>query len=258
MTNSNTGSRRSSLNTCQYNIFFTCKTDSSTIFFLKFLVTCIFAENVCALSCYSTSAERNEEVTSLANGVKVPHSCSRLRFFASKTTEDSNEMEVIRSWSAGDKFELNDCKFTVLPTTERINEEFSNPILVSIIIRALRSTHLIWSWFVFLILSAEDAWIFINPYIWLFTIIFLSIGILVTIATSIISVMNVASNPIHIVLSIYGLFFWNGIACVLLFLVLLLWGIHFGTTISKNIAIRDTIVGDWSSDGLASLGYSYW
>lgn len=88
-------------------------------------MTCIFSENVCALSCYSTSTERYQEVTSLANGIKVAHLCSRLRFFASKTTEDSNEMEVIRSWSAGDKFELKECKFTVRPITGSIKENFS-------------------------------------------------------------------------------------------------------------------------------------
>lgn len=48
----------------------------------------------------------------------------------------------------------------------------------------------------------------------------------------------------------------NCIAAGLDLIVLLIWGIHFALRTQNDIAIRDTIVGQFVS--YSSLGYSYW
>ncbi len=47
---------------------------------------------------------------------------------------------------------------------------------------------------------------------WTMTILFLVVGVIFTVVSSIFGVMNAFSNPISTILSVYGLVLWNGIA----------------------------------------------
>jgi hypothetical protein len=40
--------------------------------------------------------------------------------------------------------------------------------------------------------------------------------------------------------------------------VMVLWGVQFAITLSDNVAYSETIMGDFTSEGQASLGMSYW
>lgn len=60
--------------------------------------------------------------------------------------------------------------------------------------------------------------------------------------------------------SVSGLYIWNGIASGTTLLTLILWGALFGSSISRNIAITDTLASQltYTSSGLAELGFCYW
>lgn len=50
----------------------------------------------------------------------------------------------------------------------------------------------------------------------------------------------------------------NGMSAIGYLFILIMWGSEFAANISNNIGISDTLIGQFSTNGLASLGYSYW
>ncbi|GAB0089069.1 uncharacterized protein DMENIID0001_035480 [Sergentomyia squamirostris] len=99
---------------------------------------------------------------------------------------------------------------------------------------------------------------FLNAGLWLSTIVFLGITILLSFLTTVQSLVNILSNPIWSIFSVYGLYIWNGLSIIFTMLTLILWGVLFATSVRFNIAVRQTLIGNMSSDGLASLGFSFW
>lgn len=101
---------------------------------------------------------------------------------------------------------------------------------------------------------------FIGLGFWLSTIIFLSIGIVFALVSAVFSIVNVAFNPIQQIFNVFGLYIWNGIAIGSCLLTMILYGSLYGGFLSSNIAITDTLQPGitYSSDGLASLGFSFW
>lgn len=90
------------------------------------------------------------------------------------------------------------------------------------------------------------------------TIIFLILSSLFGLFAAGLSVWNAAANPVEAWFNIFGLYIYNGVACVLSLLVVLLWGGMFASTITNNAGILYTLIGTMDSHGMANLGYSYW
>ncbi|XP_055526897.1 uncharacterized protein LOC129719520 isoform X2 [Wyeomyia smithii] len=67
-------------------------------------------------------------------------------------------------------------------------------------------------------------------------------------------------NAVEPILSVFGLYIWNGIVIGATLMTMILWGALFGTQLSGNIGITDTLTPEapYSSKGLAALGASYW
>lgn len=101
---------------------------------------------------------------------------------------------------------------------------------------------------------------FINAGLWLSTVIFLGIATAFAGASASFSIINVLFNPVEPVFSVFGLYIWNGIVIGATVLVMILWGALFGSSLSDNIGITDTLTSEapYSSAGLAALGASYW
>ncbi|XP_055710722.1 clarin-3-like [Phlebotomus papatasi] len=101
---------------------------------------------------------------------------------------------------------------------------------------------------------------FISSALWLSTLICLCITILFSFLTTIQSLVNIISNPIWSIFSVYGLYIWNGLTIAFAVLTMILWGSLFATSIRYNIAIRHTLTVNTtlSSEDLSSLGFSYW
>ncbi|XP_055585041.1 uncharacterized protein LOC129737899 [Uranotaenia lowii] len=108
--------------------------------------------------------------------------------------------------------------------------------------------------------SVESTDEFINAGLWLATVIFLGIATAFSGTSASFSIINVLFNPVEPIFSVFGLYIWNGIAIGATLLTMILWGALFEDSITTNISITDTLTSEapYSSEGLASLGYSYW
>lgn len=100
----------------------------------------------------------------------------------------------------------------------------------------------------------------IDPGLWLTTLIFLSVAALFSLLSAVMALVNTVFNPVEPILSVFGLYIWNGIASGSTLMTIILWGALFGSSLTQNIAIPDTLTSEYtySSDGLAQLGFCYW
>lgn len=101
---------------------------------------------------------------------------------------------------------------------------------------------------------------FINAGLWLTTVIFLGVATAFAGASASFSIINVLFNPVEPVFSVFGLYIWNGIVIGATVLVLIMWGALYGSSLSDNVGITDTLTAEapYKSAGLAALGASYW
>lgn len=108
--------------------------------------------------------------------------------------------------------------------------------------------------------SANIADDVIDPGLWLTTVIFLSVTAAFSLFSAVMALVNIAFNPIEPVLSVFGLYIWNGIASGSTLMTLILWGALFGSSLSRNVAVTDTLAPEYAydSNGLAQLGFCYW
>lgn len=101
---------------------------------------------------------------------------------------------------------------------------------------------------------------FINSGLWICTLLTLILAIVLAAATALLSVVNMAANPVHASLAVEGLYYWNGAAAVMGLMSLIFWGSQYAVTLKDNIAVFEvaTANSSFTSAGLASLGWSYW
>ncbi|XP_075144734.1 uncharacterized protein LOC142219814 [Haematobia irritans] len=92
------------------------------------------------------------------------------------------------------------------------------------------------------------------------SIMFLCLGLIFALLEFTCACINLKWHPVERIFNIYGLYIWNSIAAGCYFWSLALWGAMYGHHLSHNIAITDTLRQqlNFSSDGYASLGYSYY
>ncbi|CAL8126085.1 unnamed protein product [Orchesella dallaii] len=100
--------------------------------------------------------------------------------------------------------------------------------------------------------------IFINFGLYLATIAFIALGMIFAIVAGVLALYNTYRTPIQPVLSVSGLYVWNGIAAASVLLAMIMWIIQLTTCLRKNAAISDTLSGSHNSDGVGSLGISFW
>lgn len=89
---------------------------------------------------------------------------------------------------------------------------------------------------------------------------FLAFSLIFAIVGAFFSTLNIWYSSPYGLMNIDGLYIWNGLVILFISLTLILYGSLYGSYLSKNIAIADTLskTANYSSDGLAGLGYSYW
>jgi len=100
--------------------------------------------------------------------------------------------------------------------------------------------------------------VLINFAFYLLTIMCIGLGMIFDIVAGILALYNTYRTPIQPVLSVLGLYIWNGISAAFVLLGMIMWGVEFATRLRKDAAISNTLSGDYDSEGMGSLGISYW
>ncbi|ODN00715.1 Clarin-3 [Orchesella cincta] len=100
--------------------------------------------------------------------------------------------------------------------------------------------------------------VFINFGLYLATIAFIALGMIFAIVAGVLALYNTYRTPIQPVLSVSGLYVWNGIAAASILLAMIMWIIQLSARLRKNAAISDTLSGSHDSSGVGSLGISFW
>jgi len=84
-------------------------------------------------------------------------------------------------------------------------------------------------------------------------------GIFFGIISAMMAIVNTASNPIEAICHIPGLYLWNGIALCSSTASVITWMVQFYLRLTHNVLIRESrTAGNWSSEGMASFGFSFW
>jgi hypothetical protein len=84
-------------------------------------------------------------------------------------------------------------------------------------------------------------------------------GIFFGIISAMMAIVNTASNPIEAICHIPGLYLWNGIALFSSMSAVVTWIVQFYLRLRTNVMVRETRAqGLWSSEGMASFGFSFW
>ncbi|CAG9856722.1 unnamed protein product [Phyllotreta striolata] len=99
---------------------------------------------------------------------------------------------------------------------------------------------------------------FINCGVWVTTILFLVLSMLLGTISAALAFYNTVTNPTQVYLSVYSLYVYNATALFTLMISMLSWGVLYHKTIYHNVAIESTLTNQMTSDKTAVLGYSYW
>jgi hypothetical protein len=102
-----------------------------------------------------------------------------------------------------------------------------------------------------------DKSLFLNFALWLMTLIFLFGGILFSVVAGTLALYNTYRAPSQTILSVDGIYIWNGLSAVCSLMVMILWGVAFSIGLKKNSAVSQTLSEQWETRS-SKLGYSFW
>lgn len=152
-----------------------------------------------------------------------------------------------------DEFErlLNDANLMACPeSTRRFNEQVNNETAATSSRAHMNQSRA----------SAKHENEFLSAGLWLTTVIFLALTIAFALLSGFFSMINIWCNPYRFLLGVAGLYIWNLAAAALICLTMIFWTSLHLIFLTNNIGITDTLrsAAHYSSNGLASLGYSFW
>lgn len=104
--------------------------------------------------------------------------------------------------------------------------------------------------------DVKNSMVFVNAGAWLTTIILIFLQLIAVIGMCALLILNSLKSPAETYLNIYGIYLVACIAIGLNLTSLIIYGCHYSFVTWYNIAVRDTITGEYTSS--ARLGYSYW
>ncbi|XP_043471006.1 uncharacterized protein LOC122504138 [Leptopilina heterotoma] len=104
--------------------------------------------------------------------------------------------------------------------------------------------------------DTRNSIVFVNAGAWLCTTILMILQLVAVTGMCALLILNSFKSPAETFLNIYGIYLVACLAIGLNLTSLIIYGCHYSFVTSYNIAIRDTITGEYTSS--AYLGYSYW
>eukprot|EP00102_Acyrthosiphon_pisum_P003589 XP_001946239.1 PREDICTED: clarin-3 [Acyrthosiphon pisum] len=94
--------------------------------------------------------------------------------------------------------------------------------------------------------------------LWALTVIGVLAGLIMAVAAAVFAVINSAITPISALAGIPGLYFWNISAMFFQLLAGSLWVGQYFQRLQYNVMNKDDRRNKWTSEGNASLGFSFW
>ncbi|KAK6622088.1 hypothetical protein RUM44_001895 [Polyplax serrata] len=99
---------------------------------------------------------------------------------------------------------------------------------------------------------------FLMYWAWIGTIGCLLVGLLFSTLCAVFAVLNTATNQYLALLGIPGLYIWNLLAASFQTFSVILWVVQFIQKLQYNVMSREDLDNRWTSEGMASLGFSFW
>ncbi|XP_046383118.1 uncharacterized protein LOC124153797 [Ischnura elegans] len=224
-----------------------------TPYYYTIHLACIPKDNVCAWSCRQKAEERDEEIQNLFTVANASFACPQ------ETRERSTAIKR-RPWDVSKHSIIQ----LVSPFESSINKSCSEKpcnglyeVCTNGTCHCNTNSQVSEDNTTCIALRGDIDKQFINLGIWSSTLASLILAILFAGISAFMAVVNVAANPVRTIAAIPGLYLWNGLAAFFALLTLLLWGGHFAATLVNNIAIRETITGEFVVAS-ANVGFSYW
>lgn len=94
--------------------------------------------------------------------------------------------------------------------------------------------------------------------LWALTVIGVLAGLIMAVAAAVFAVINSAITPISALAGIPGLYFWNISAMFFQLLAGSFWVGQYFQRLQYNVMNKDDRRNKWTSEGNASLGFSFW
>uniref|UniRef100_A0A224XVX5 Putative conserved plasma membrane protein n=1 Tax=Panstrongylus lignarius TaxID=156445 RepID=A0A224XVX5_9HEMI len=94
--------------------------------------------------------------------------------------------------------------------------------------------------------------------LWLGTVICMCAGILFSAAAAVFAVINTATTPIGILTGVPGLYIWNTLSVLFQLGAIILWALQYHKKLRFNVMNEYERSHEWTSNGMAFFGLSYW
>ncbi|GLV44406.1 hypothetical protein CBL_10210 [Carabus blaptoides fortunei] len=191
---------------------------------------CIVSENICMLSTQKDSDARSKEIQDLYDGKCDEYINSRQVMKSLLTQADNmNTNSPVSNQQNGTNTKL-----------ERNVKEEEKPEVTESPNKKVCGKH------------------FLNAGLWIMTIFFLVLSLVTGVVSAMFSVVNTATNPVHQLTSIWGLYIWNGTAAGGYVLTMVMWGAQYENYIKTDVAITDTVTGTFKNNDHVYIDYSFW
>ncbi|XP_064465884.1 clarin-3-like [Ornithodoros turicata] len=94
--------------------------------------------------------------------------------------------------------------------------------------------------------------------LWLVTVLGISLAIIFGLVSCIFAVINSVMTPVETVTGRVGLYLWNGVGALFCLTAIIAWVVQFYLKLQRNVMTVEEQQDRWTSDGRASLGYSFY
>ncbi|XP_066260831.1 clarin-3 [Euwallacea similis] len=99
---------------------------------------------------------------------------------------------------------------------------------------------------------------FLNYWLWIGTVGVLCLGLLVSVISAVLAIINTATNSYRCLVGISGLIFWNLLTCIFSLLGIAFWLGQFYSKVQYSVLTREDRSYEWTSENMAEMGYSFW
>lgn len=94
--------------------------------------------------------------------------------------------------------------------------------------------------------------------LWLVTVLGISLAVVFGLVSCIFAIVNSVMTPVEAITGRAGLYLWNIVGGLFCLVAIISWMVQFFLKLSHNVMTQDEQNDKWTSDGRASLGYSFY